>query len=191
LFNEVGNEVSVLQTEVDDASFPLGDVTTLMCILILNLPKDQRTKRKKQILAKIDASVLKTHRKYKKEDMEYFFFLVNEKGISVRGAAKHLKIPSNTAFNWKKKSEEAPDEFVELRNAGSGRPVGRPPKLTDAHREYLVKLVDENDTVLTLDQMMESLTTEFMGLQVSKSAFHEFAKTKCRISCKKKSSLSI
>ncbi|KAG1053493.1 hypothetical protein G6F43_004434 [Rhizopus delemar] len=64
-------------------------------------------------------------------------------------------------------------------------PIGKPPKLTDAHREYLVKLVDENDTGLTLDQMMESLTTEFMGLQITKSAFHEFARTKCRISCKR------
>lgn len=117
--------------------------------------------------------------------MEYFFYLVNEKGMSVRGATKQMKIPSSTASNWHKKGTEALDDFVEWRKAGSGRPVGRPPKLTDDHRNYLVKLVDENDTGLTLDQMMESLTTGFMGLQISKSAFHEFAKTKCRISFKR------
>lgn len=77
------------------------------------------------------------------------------------------------------------DDFFEKRKPDSGRPVGRPPKLTDSHRDYMVKLIDENDTGLTLDQMMESLTTEFMGLQIFKSAFHEFARTKCRISCKR------
>ncbi|KAG1141356.1 hypothetical protein G6F37_010715 [Rhizopus arrhizus] len=79
---------------------------------------------------------------------------------------------------------EALDDFVEWRKPESGRLVGRPPKLIDAHPEYLVKLVDDNDTELTLDQMMENLTG-FMGLQISKSAFHEFARTKCRISCKR------
>jgi transposase len=117
--------------------------------------------------------------------MEHFFFLVKEKGMSVRGAAKQLNIPSSTAANWEKKSVEAGDEFVELRKSGSGKPVGRPPTLTDAHQEYLLKLVDENETGLTLDQMMESLTTEFMGLKISKSAFHEFTRKKCRISCKR------
>ncbi|KAG1496817.1 hypothetical protein G6F45_006177 [Rhizopus arrhizus] len=75
---------------------------------------------------------------------------------------------------------EASDEFVELRKPGSGRPVGRPPKLTDAHRQYLVKLVDENDTGLALDQMMESLTTECMGLQMSKLAFSRVCQNKIR-----------
>lgn len=55
------------------------------------------------------------------------------------------------------------DDFVERRKPESGRLVGRHPKLTDARREYVIKLVDDNDTELTLDQMMENLT-EFMGL---------------------------
>ncbi|KAG1321684.1 hypothetical protein G6F62_010684 [Rhizopus arrhizus] len=93
--------------------------------------------------------------------------------------------PSKTAWNWNKKGEEALDDFFEKRKPGGGRSVGRSLKLTDAHRDYIVKLVDENDTGLTLDQMMESLTTEFMELQIFKSAFHEFARTKCRISCKR------
>lgn len=95
-----------------------------------------------------------------------------------------MKIPSSTAFNWQK-SDEVSDKFVESRNPESGRPVGRSPKLTDAHREYPVNLIDENDTGLLLNQTMESLTTEFMGLQNPKSAIHEFARTKCRISCKR------
>ncbi|KAG1152789.1 hypothetical protein G6F37_001571 [Rhizopus arrhizus] len=117
-----------------------------MSATISNFLRNNKLKRRKQ------------HRKYKKEDMEHFFYLVNEKG------------------------EEALDDFFERRKPDSRRPVGRPPKLTDAHRDYIVKLVDENDTGLILDQMMESLTTEFMGLQIFKSAIHEFARTKCRIS---------
>lgn len=196
MFNEKGDVVFVLQMEVDDPNYPLGDVTNFEDYLYLKPPekmediknktgKDKTGKDKTDNSSEIDASNRRTHRKYKKEDMEYFFFLVNEKGMSTRGAANHLKIPSSTAFNWQKKCIEALDEFVEWRKPGSGRPVGRPPKLTDDHRDYLVKIVDDNDTGLTLEQMMESLTTEFMGLQISKSAFHEFVRQKCRISCKK------
>ncbi|EIE90456.1 hypothetical protein RO3G_15167 [Rhizopus delemar RA 99-880] len=193
MFNENGDKISVLQMEVDDPNFPLGDVTNYDEYHDLKPPEKQKVeknettikKKKANDLNENDASTLTTHRKYKKEDMEYFFYLVNEKGMSIRAAAKKMNIPQSTAWNWHKKGEEALDDFVEWRKSGSGRPVGRPPKLTNAHRDFLVKLVDENDTGLTLNQMMESLTTEFMGLEISKSAFHEFAKTKCRISCKR------
>ncbi|KAG1051388.1 hypothetical protein G6F43_006405 [Rhizopus delemar] len=111
MFSEDGNEVSVLQMEVDDPSFPLGDVTSFNEYLDLKPPEKPKDERKEATNSKVksdnlsenDASTLRTHRKYKKEDMEHFFFLVNEKGMSVRGAAKHLKIPSSTAFNWQKK----------------------------------------------------------------------------------------
>ncbi|KAG1169834.1 hypothetical protein G6F46_009275 [Rhizopus delemar] len=51
---------------------------------------------------------------------------------------QHLKTPSNTAFNWQR-SAEVSVKFVESRNPESGRSVGRPPKLIDAHSEYLSK----------------------------------------------------
>ncbi|KAG1458690.1 hypothetical protein G6F46_006563 [Rhizopus delemar] len=124
--------------EVDEPSFPLGDVTSFN---------------------------------------EYLDFKPPEKPKDERKEATNSKLRFQLA---KKKSMEASDEFVELRKPGSGRPVGRPPKLTDAHRQYLVKLVDENDTGLALDQMMESLTTECMGLQMSKLAFSRVCQNKIR-----------
>lgn len=121
----------------------------------------------------------------KKEDMEYLFYLVNEKGMSIRAAAKKMNIPQRWLGTGTKKVKKHWKTFFERRKPGSGRPVCRPPKLTEAHRDYVVKLVDENDTGLPLDQMMENLAAEFMGLQIFKSAFHEFVRTKCRISCKR------
>jgi hypothetical protein len=38
---------------------------------------------------------------------------------------------------------------------------------------------------MSLDQMMDSLTKQFDGIEIKKSAFHTFVKEKCRISCKK------
>ncbi|CEP07534.1 hypothetical protein [Parasitella parasitica] len=144
-------------------------------------PNFQYLKPKNQVVEKQKVSTLsrmiRQHSKHI-EDMEYFIFLVNEKGMFVRGTAKQMKIPSSTASNWHKRGTEVLGDFVEWRKTENGRLVGRPPKLTEDHRKYLVKLVDENDTELTLDQMMKSLTTEFMGLQISNLAFHEFAQNK-------------
>jgi hypothetical protein len=94
--------------------------------------------------------------------------------MTVRGAAKHLKIPSSTASDWEKKALK---HRMNLLNSES-------PEVEDLLAD-LLRLVDENETGFTLDQMMESLTTQFMDLKISKSAFHEFARTKCRISCKR------
>ncbi|KAG1468978.1 hypothetical protein G6F56_003526 [Rhizopus delemar] len=116
----------------------------------------------------------------KKEDMEYLFYLVNEKGMSIRAAAKKMNIPQRWLGTGTKKVKKHWKTFFERRKPGSGRPVCRPPKLTEAHRDYVVKLVDENDTGLPLDQMMENLAAEFMGLQIFKSAFHEFSKVGAR-----------
>ncbi|KAI8883508.1 hypothetical protein K501DRAFT_184351 [Backusella circina FSU 941] len=92
---EDGNEVSVLQMEIDDPNFLLGDVTSFNDFLDLKpLERQKETisdKVKGEDSCENAASTLRTHCKYKREDLEHFFFTVNEK--SVRGAAKHLKIP--------------------------------------------------------------------------------------------------
>ncbi|KAI9475505.1 MAG: hypothetical protein EXX96DRAFT_268823 [Benjaminiella poitrasii] len=46
-------------------------------------------------------------------------------------------------------------------------------------------MVDEDDTDMTMYQMMEKWTTDFQGLEINKSAFHTFLKENCKISCKK------
>ncbi|EIE86055.1 hypothetical protein RO3G_10766 [Rhizopus delemar RA 99-880] len=118
MFNENGDKISVLQMEVDDPNFPLGDVTNYDEYHDLKPPEKQKVeknettikKKKANDLNENDASTLTTHRKYKKEDMEYFFYLVNEKGMSIRAAAKKMNIPQSTAWNWHKKGEEALDD---------------------------------------------------------------------------------
>ncbi|KAI9480907.1 MAG: hypothetical protein EXX96DRAFT_459586, partial [Benjaminiella poitrasii] len=64
------------------------------------------------------------------------------------------------------------------RKAGSGRPIGRPPTLTDAHSLFLTELIDDNAD-LTLEQMMDKLTDEFKDLKIFRSSLHDFTTKKC------------
>ncbi|KAG1438745.1 hypothetical protein G6F46_014373 [Rhizopus delemar] len=99
MFNENGDKISVLQMEVDDPNFPLGDVTNYDEYHDLKPPEKQKVeknettikKKKANDLNENDASTLTTHRKYKKEDMEYFFYLVNEKALLGTGTKKAKK----------------------------------------------------------------------------------------------------
>lgn len=107
-----------------------------------------------------------------------------EKNKSIRSAAAELKVPQSTAQSWIKKAKQAGDETLEERKAGSGRPVGRPPVLTEDHKEFLINLVDEKPS-LVLEEMVESLTSQFSDLQIQKSAVHSFITKKCNISLKR------
>lgn len=112
----------------------------------------------------------------------HFFFNLYEKGMSLRAAAAELKIPKSTAYDWKKKYEEGSDVFG--RKEGSGRPKGRSAILNEEHQKYLVEMIDENPS-LVLDQMMDSLTSQFEDLKVSKTTLYDFIKKKCKISVKR------
>lgn len=57
-------------------------------------------------------------------------------------------------------------------------------KLHEEHRELLVELIDKKPA-LVLDQVMDNLMSQFMGLEGSKAALYDFTKKKCRISFKK------
>ncbi|KAG1464258.1 hypothetical protein G6F56_005120 [Rhizopus delemar] len=95
--------------------------------------------------------------------------------MNLRAAAAELKIPKSTAYDWKKKYEEGSDIFS--RKEGSGRPKGRPAILNEEHQKYLVEMIDENPS-LVLDQMMDSLTSQFEDLKVSKTTLYDFIKKK-------------
>ncbi|KAI8987020.1 hypothetical protein BDB01DRAFT_849175 [Pilobolus umbonatus] len=68
--------------------------------------------------------VKKTYRSYCPEDKEHFFFLIYEKNMGIRKAARSLKIPETTAQNWYKKETMSPEEVLEKKK--NSRPVGRP-----------------------------------------------------------------
>ena len=118
--------------------------------------------------------------------MEKFYYLVNEKRMSIRGAAAEIKVPSSTAYNWHKKGLESLelDENIEKSGASGAVKMGRPALLNDIHKDYLISLVNVKPSIV-LDEMMGSLTTEFADLRISKSSLHEFVTEKCRISLKK------
>jgi hypothetical protein len=66
------------------------------------------------------------------------------------------------------------------RKEGSGRPA----IMDDRHKTHLVNLIDE-EPALVLDQMMDSLTAEFIDLEISKTALYNFVTKHCKISPKR------
>ncbi|KAG1256115.1 hypothetical protein G6F65_016467 [Rhizopus arrhizus] len=72
-----------------------------------------------------------------------------------------------------------------MRQAGSDRPVGRPPILTEEHRKFMANWADENAESVTLNDMMEVLTNKFGKIEISKTALYNFVREKCRITWKK------
>ncbi|KAI9471789.1 MAG: hypothetical protein EXX96DRAFT_621987 [Benjaminiella poitrasii] len=151
---------------------PLDNATTFTEYMELK-PPEKPVKERKAILDKAkdesnsdltDKLSLNTYRKYKKEDMDYHFYLINEKGIP--------------------KSIEAGDKLIQQRKAGSGRLISRLPTLTDAHSLFLTELIDDNAD-LTLEQMIDKLTDEFKDLKISRSSLHDFTTKKCRITFKR------
>ncbi|KAG1049441.1 hypothetical protein G6F43_008234 [Rhizopus delemar] len=113
-----------------------------------------------------------------------FFFLIEEEGISVRAAAQKLNINVRTAQRWVSKNNKDPQEYIQ-RSSGSGRPVDRPPVLTDEHKNYMIQWADENTNSVVLEDMLDALTEKFGHLQIIGSGFYKFVRQKCRITFKK------
>ena len=53
--------------------------------------------------------------------------------MSVNATALKLNINVHTAQGWVSKNNKKPQECIQ-KSFGSGRPVGRPPVLTDEHK---------------------------------------------------------
>jgi transposase len=113
-----------------------------------------------------------------------FFFLVEEKGMSVRAAAQKLSINVRTTQGWVSKNNKDPQEYIK-RSPGSERPIGRPPVLTDEHKNYMIQWADENTDSVVLEDMLDALTEKFGYLQITRSGFYKIAREKCRITFKK------
>jgi hypothetical protein len=75
---------------------------------------------------------------------------------------------------------------VDERKPGSDRPAGRPSILSDAHKDCLIKAIDNNPAMIIVE-MMETLTNELMDLKVSKITVYAFATNKYNISFKRAS----
>ncbi|KAI9366683.1 hypothetical protein BD770DRAFT_376759 [Pilaira anomala] len=109
----------------------------------------------------------RTYKSYTAQDKENLLQLVKDKGMSTRAAALQLGINPSTAQGWVKKDREKPVAAVE-------------PTLTAEQEVFLTRLIDEQG-VLTLDEMLETLNAEFKGLDISKTALCNYAMQKYTI----------
>ncbi|KAI9322793.1 hypothetical protein BX666DRAFT_1898543 [Dichotomocladium elegans] len=123
------------------------------------------------------------YRRYNDDEKEKLFFLVYEKGMSVRSAALQLQIKPRTAQYWVRQDLKNPTDQI-MRNVASGLPRERPPKLVEEHQAFLVGLIDEKPS-LVLWEIMSSLTEKFADLSIQKTALYNFMTEKCRISLKR------
>jgi hypothetical protein len=95
-----------------------------------------------------------------------------------------VKIPPSTDQNWYNKGVESLEKDEDLPHRKEVNLAGRPPKLHEGHKEFLISMVDEKPD-LVLDEMMEQLSAQFTDLRIEKSALHESLTEKCQISLKR------
>ncbi|KAG1050394.1 hypothetical protein G6F43_007324 [Rhizopus delemar] len=184
-YDSNGNEVMDVQMEVDNEMYPIEKVTTFDSYIDLKPSEKEAKERNNSSSEKIQKDDEKSsYKHYKDIEKEQLFFLVEEKGMSVRAAAQKLNINVHTAQGWVSKNNKDPQEYIQ-RSSGSGRPVGRPPVLTDEHMNFLIQWADENTDSVVLDDMRRALTEKFGNLQISRTGFYNFVREKCRITFKK------
>ncbi|CAO3675318.1 unnamed protein product [Rhizopus stolonifer] len=183
LMDKDGAEVLVIEMEVDEDEFPLGEITNYDTYIDLKPPeKPVKIKHKEEENEatpeeETNDNKTRTYRLHKPDVKDFFFYLVYEKGSSIRDAAKKLKVPQSTAQSWMSKAKQAADDDFVERRTGGGRPAGRPPILDEEHKEFLVNLIDEKPSIV-LDEMMENLTDQFSSLQIKKTALYNFVTKK-------------
>ncbi|KAG0167989.1 hypothetical protein DFQ28_004015 [Apophysomyces sp. BC1034] len=57
-------------------------------------------------------------------------------------------------------------------------------RLGDEHKRHVIEFIDNHPSAV-VDQAIDSLTKQFEGLVIKKTAVHDFMKAKCNISLKK------
>ncbi|KAI8973053.1 hypothetical protein BDB01DRAFT_729606, partial [Pilobolus umbonatus] len=112
-----------------------------------------------------------SYKKHNDLTKEQFFFLVYEKGMTAGKAAKQLAVAPRTAYEWLKRDKMDAQEKGELDQ--SRRKANRRAVLTKEHQEYLEYMFRDFPSA-TLNQVMESLSNQFIDIKVSKTAVYNF-----------------
>ncbi|GAN04370.1 conserved hypothetical protein, partial [Mucor ambiguus] len=167
LFNDKGMAVAVVEMEVDEEMYPIETVTNFGMYPELKPPEKPEKNNERN----------KTEEIYKEVEKEQLFALFYEKGMSAREAALKLHITPRTAQRWIANDQRDPQTYT-------ARKEGRPAIMDDRHKTHLVDLIDE-EPALVLGQMMDSLTAEFIDLEISKTALYNFVTKECKISLKR------
>jgi transposase len=189
--DEARKDIIQMDMDVDDVMYPIQSVINYSEYLDVKPPeplkitktgKEEDNESVKDDVPKKKSSCV-SNKHYKDTEKEQLFYLVYEKWMTVRAAALQLQIKPRTAQHWVQKDQEDPQDEIQ-RKAGNGRPRGKPAILGEEHKQSLVDKIDENLS-LVLYQMMASLTEQFAGLDIGKTALYNFVTTKCRISLKR------
>lgn len=187
LFNDKGMAVAVVDMEVDEEVYPIETVTNFRMYQELKPPeKPEKTNEKKEDRGDVkleNNTTTRIYKSYKEVEKEQLSALVYGKGMSAREAVLKLHITPRTAQRWIANDQRDPQTYT-ARKEGSGRPVGRPAVMDDRHKTHLVDLIDE-EPAITLDQMMDSLTAEFIDFEISQTALYNFVIKEFKISLKR------
>jgi hypothetical protein len=147
--DESGEDVIQLEMEVDETTHPIENVTDLDMHWDLKPPEkmniDNRVEEQNELgSSDIDffndtkmTTARGQYKSYKNHEKEKVFFLVKEKGETARAATIACSIKIRTAQGWVAEDKKDPQDII-MRQAGSGRPVGRPPILTEERRKFMV-----------------------------------------------------
>lgn len=191
LCNEQGESVAVISRKIDNEQYPLANITNFGEYTYLKPPeKPSKTSETDSVEEiddeKVDSRKIKRkgYRSYKPEDKNKFFFYVYEKQLSICAACKKVNIPPSTGQNWYKKGAESLAKDENLLHKKDISKVGWPAKLQKEHKMALISIVDEKpDSVL--EEMMEQLNAQFLGLDIHQSALLTFLYEKCHLSLKR------
>ncbi|KAG1536673.1 hypothetical protein G6F46_012876 [Rhizopus delemar] len=115
---------------------------------------------------------------YSDDEKTRFFHLFFSKNLSASAAARQLGIHIRAAQRWVKRYYEDPESIFEKKKKS-----GRHRILREEHKRFLLNYIDENPSAV-LTEVVESLTQNFVDLNVSRSTVYNFMTTQCNLSIK-------
>lgn len=177
--------------EVDEEAYPLDNITTYDSHLDLK-PPEKKIQAKVNKLNKAPSNPNGSNNKkiHRGDDVkDIFFYYVYERGLTAGKAASVMNIPRRTGYNWLKDDQDIVVGRLERKNDDSRDEKlterrGRKAILNEDHKKHLEETFGENPSA-TVDQAIDSLTSQFEGLKVGKKTVHNFMVNECALSFKK------
>ncbi|CEG79651.1 hypothetical protein RMATCC62417_14091 [Rhizopus microsporus] len=184
-----------VQMQVDEEAYPLYNITDFDTHSELKpLEKPMKPKVVKvEGFAFINQGKIITKKHRGDEVKAMFFFQVYEKGLTAEKAAKLSNIPCRTAYNWYEKDQLEIQKRLRGNDSEKNennneedlkKKPGRKAILNAEHKQYLEQQFGDDPTI-TLDQALESLTSQLEGLKVSQTIVHRLMTNECALSVKK------
>ncbi|KAG1175661.1 hypothetical protein G6F36_011063 [Rhizopus arrhizus] len=97
---------------------------------------------------------------------------------AIHPTANEMSIHIRAAQRWVKRYYEDPESIFEKKKKS-----GRHRILREEHKRFLLNYIDENPSAV-LTEVVESLTQNFVDLNVSRSTVYNFMTTQCNLSIK-------